>query len=1547
MKSIQMNLLNLLVLFGISSAIPSKIKSSEWLTDRIVQANDDVEHSNVTMQTNSTLVSVAAPLKSVSAEGNTGGDGGVTTTTTTTTPTTSGQAAAGQQQPNESTTSLLATGGPPLSLSFPSDSIVRVGVQVGAATSQQQVAGSHPDDVQGAGQQTKNKRQLGDEAERRQDSATQTTMSAQQPTADGSANGARAASGGPLSNHRAHYNEAGASAPNHQHYPMEPYPSASYTHLSLRAPNNSPASSSSGNQAATAASHTLNALLNRDHHHTFNLTTDPFGQQRSHTIGQSDPPALEHSLDAAKFYGTTTATGHQTGGHFGSTQAGTGLRPLLSSREDEAQNAYTQMLLHNYGDHTQGGGMHLATSASELNVGTSSLNASLIQNLTAGLFPISKLSNGTLQSLNELLNRTKYQAGAGHQHSPATGATGPTAFSNGYRPAPSFVGGQHQPTTGANNYLEALLGDNRFGPMLDYLAAASPSSQSLMASVAPAGQFGFREPSSMGHFRPTVSHNRLASAPSAQRHNYNPLAQFQANKSGANKQQTGKQTSAYSAYSPSYRDVASSNGNKPPVTNGQMLRMAASLYDNYLDQNYRKQNGGGEQMASNDNNNNNNNNQPYQYVQQHQWNSQNHLDKVIYHSTPFRPSIVSPPQMLTSGTSYAYKRPKSDADAKLAAYIGNNGNHQKSASRPAGQKAPPAGLKLEPNSAGGDQLAGGKHADYEPALEQIGNLNSAYGSAQQQQHSRTPPPMSANSTRSTASEANSIGQQQAATSAVQQQQQQQQPQQQQQQTQQQQQMQPTKQQPQRPTGADSFSGSQLLLDLYERAIDSQIQDAINTDHQQHFRHLEPLVGQSSSSVGIGQQVAAASSSAHWPFDEPPAPTPYESLAFPSALVSSAGAGSRPSASTSVSALSGPVALGHHSLDNVQSASDAGSHQHSLNPLAAALQELPTFSASDLQPLMPASTAAEVSYSLVPPDGAQLPSLAGELASGDNPNLSALASQLLGQLTLANSNQQQFYAASSSSPATFINQLLGDGSENRPPSSSAASLQSSQSAAGGSHKPPPASFPSILNKFQSSQLSSILAGPFASLYANLPLRHKHNKPRQPAGTQRPLSFAASVPPALVSLGQYSQHNQRHQHQAVLAAQRALGPLASTGGMLTPLQAAIIQASVARPQTEALIAEPSLSAVLTGDGPNFEASGQQQQQAGPPALASGLVGGGISPLVWRSILAPIIWARRQTMSGQNGASNSPKPQVSNGSQASSQRRPVAAGPSGGSVSPYRAAVLSPFMAPLVAHLLSANGQQASQWAPSAILQPSSSASSLGVSSSVPASVLSLASMASTAREQTQADEQDRRRARLKIKIVKIPVAFYDVAGSSAGGSATDGSHQLLAQGSLSASPTGGALSPADLLPVHLQPAPTSSLLARLACRHNIDHPVPGLAGSLHSTSVATSAAADSPVSPSYESQASLRQNYLRSPQSQTSYRIAAGTPALAVPNGPAALDNANEPNSSSSSSSSSNSNNNESNRPLRDFTDINQPNDLQVSPTNSNNQQQQHTSQKIKF
>lgn len=1216
-----------------------------------------------------------------------------------------------------------------------------------------------------------------------------------------------------------HYNHQ-HHHPNHQDYPLEPYPSASYSSLVTVAPPSS-------------------YLLHRDRHQTTNGASN----HQPHDYSEGFNSTV---MKFNNSFGNQSPLSNLAGG--GSESAAS-----------EANNHVS-----NYGSSS-----------------SSSLNTGLIQNLTASLFPVNQLSNATLLTLSELLNKTRQVGSQLNQQ-----------FSNGYKPAAGlnelgypasnyFTSNQQQPQQSLS------LNDQQYG-LFDY------------------NHFGFRETASPYH-QPSSGSSYFRSAGSQHKPMNSLASNLNYNDNSANSNNnlrgSGYKTSSniYNTYLP-YKDNLNS---MPTMTNGQSLSMA--LYDNYLDNGGYKMpllSNGLSKGTSNPgfatNGYTSNNSPSYQYVQQHNINNQNHLDKIVYHSTPFRPSIVSPPPMssptptpgLMSSTSMvppmqSVTDSSSSGGLNQVRLIKSDEKPMPFASLSSSSSAISDASKAEYNSNDQSNKQSNRYPSSSASSmskDQMGRFTTEASKSTTSSTTTSTPPSATNTEpfeperRQNASAKPSDSSISKTTGALQQF--------------------DLKEVPGNPPLS---TGQAILFDLYEREIDDQIREA--------------LYGSGSGATVKGNQPDAIMNS----FREQQRPLQTMGGYDPS------GAEQHNLAAN----WDQPVALGSHesyapSFNPSRPRPILGGQPTSLDPLSAALQELPTFSASDLQPIFPTMPA----YSLLPPAPA---SSAYETFGADAP-LTALTSQLYpihhaggGSTTHVFGHENGYMTASQ-------------------PYSPYSSSSSSSSGSGQQSSSSALSLPALLFKLHSSPLSSILASPLTHLYASLP-RNRNKKPSSGQQSKKPVTAAsnnsyryslspsslfANHPPNRPSGGKqlfkvlggasYSdlmalssgeqksisiaqQQQQQQQEAATLAA--ATASILASELPLTPLQAALLQTQAANMYLGANTADTDLlhgSSLASDQAGGLRASNPTESSGSHATGGFGLTGGGISPLIWRGIFSPNYWAQKQstTSSGQTtnirGGRNQQTAATAaiksiaaaplsfnpfsslahnqgshNQKSAASNDQPTGAG-SG------KSQLQSQFHLPLSSLL---RGSLASQYLSNQLASASSNSVSQHQQPQQQQSSQQVGSPAKTTLVQ--------KKPRLKIKILKIPIAFYDQPTSIGG--QTAGSTPVLSHSVLSSASTDGASFLAGL------PCPLSHTGYQPA--HTLEQHLLGQQQILSSPSGGLTA--HQPPAP------------LMSPFQFSGAHLVQHTSAAPA--------NASVENPSIS---------------IQGFTDINQPNDLQVSPTTNSNQ-----------
>jgi len=1063
----------------------------------------------------------------------------------------------------------------------------------------------------------------------------------------------------------------------------------------------------------------------------------------------------------------------------------------------------------------------LITESTNFNYGGTSnsfgLNAGLIQNLTASLFPIRQLSNASLHSLSELLNRTR-----NHADYPSMAETYKPMHQFGY----SNYYNQNQPTASSSpvastaNYLDTPVSDQSYN-LFDYMRP---------------NQMGHRDQSPRYHnqlsnlrAKPSInSFNFNGNKNQPNSHQYNAENQYksaQASIYNDNNSNNGYRTSSniYNTYMP-YKENLSS---MPTITNGQTLNMA--LYGNYADNGYKLPfaaspkvvsssfgnlalGNGGQGTNANAVGSNN-----YQYIQHHNVNKQDHLDRVIYHSTPFRPSIVNPPFTQQSTTTSTPGGPSNITPA----------SHPGSLAEPIQRSKTEADNKSIAFASMGSSSSNVKES--KPEYTTNGQVINTSRYTQIEQRQTTP--------SQEGSSRGGVGDKTTTTSSTT--------------------SRPTiddydvdhphnsaefnftSDGPRNQTGNSSLStGPAILFDLYEREIDNQIRAALYNEHH----NTDPF-------MGVTRTLQPS-----W-FDKP-APV-YED----------------PPVDQTLTSWSRPLALGTHNA-HLPTRIRPPSHISDHNDLAAALQDLPTFSASDLQPIFPTGPT----YSLLP------------AASHDSFSDTALAS-LASQLFPINFKSPNSDFEHDSKPKANSNNL---------------NQQHQMSSSIQSHG---SMLPAFLYKLHSSPLSSILASPLTHLYSNLP-RYRDSKkqntlqPSQQHKTHQSTSSSNSYShlisptslltypllggrnllnpfggsslndntPSLINSGPKAKIHKQKQQQAAMANILAAASMSTQSW--NPLQAALLQAQ-ASPNHLAQGAVDSDLSTIFGNQPMGSSPFQAAEQA--TYDNNGIyrfTGGGISPLVWRTIFSPAHWARKQSL---NSGGQTLHPQQQSTNFTSNQSAPA---PS----SKYNHG----------SHTQKPNGsqqrepqQQSQQVGTSKLHLPLGSlfgngglASHLfGPMSSASSSVQT--STSGNSNSPTTGVAQSQKKPRLKIKILKIPVAVYDqpTLGSSVG--------------------QASAVSTLSLLPPQMQPSLTASLLANMPCP--LSHSGHQIAHSLEQHLMPQSQAAAAALA-----LGTVLPGHPISPTSPATAQLGSQLPLTAG----APIEN---PIS------------------IQGFTDINQPNDLQVSPS----------------
>lgn len=1091
---------------------------------------------------------------------------------------------------------------------------------------------------------------------------------------------------------------------NHQNYPLEPFTgAASYSSITVSTPAPSvlPFNQSSGSFSTS-------------------------NQQQHHTSSQNDNALNTFSNS----YGNQAA---QLDRLYSSSSSGNGES-------------------HNYNYILPGGSS-----------GGSTLNTGLIQNLTASLFPIKQLSNATLYTLSELLNKTR-------QTSPTY-----SQFSNGYKPTfnlayPAYFSTQpSQATIGSassSSNANPLATATNYG--IDSSVLGNAEQQLNLFDYIRPNQFGFRQPS-QGRY-----HSQVPSSSAFFRHSAGSPGQSSKSNSGPLQNQYNSYTSLpnsaeqyftsaldnnlhpgyktssniYNTYIP-FKDNINS---LPTMTNGQSLNMALYGYKLPLMVNKPMSS-----FATSSNNNNNPNNigSGYQFIQQHNMNNQNHLDKVVYHSTPFRPSIVSPP--LSSVSSNPNTTPSSVLSSTPASSSGQQNNQVSSST---------LNQRTKMDSGDSKSLAFGSLSSSSSAISDSksdyttnGQANNAskYSSVKDSSNSRVGGSDSNGAQYNNKGLSSNNDKTSTTTTST---------------------MSPLA----TDDGSSMYDGlrahnstidkqstitpsQEMLFNLYEREIDNQIRDALYSE--------APHATAESLLPGVTR---ASNVAADW--FEKSAQTLYED----------------PSVEQTLSSWDRPVALGTHGGYHLPTGSGATTRIR--DPLAEALQELPTFSASDLQPIFPAGPA----YSL-------LPTSTHDPSSYHEPQQPPSASQPLASFSslFPFTNQQHGHH----NPMGLDSEINSKLTSFQQPSTSHSTTPSSSSSQ-------PAGLQAILIKLHSSPLSSILSAPLSQLYSTFPRPYRNNKKpsshsqqhssKQQNNHQQSIlnaynQLSSGVPSSLFSHHTFggisgkqllsalsngnslfdtlvsassNSHKTFESPQSVMKQkQQQKQQQAALSAAINPFQAAaLLQAQAGNIIYIPAGSEPTSELTMIGRAttPGGFIATHPASFAEPPTQAGfGLSGTGITPLIWRSIFSPVHWARKQSTSS-SGQSSGQLLQASNLSPAINSQ----------SSSSSQASFLQG------SHKLANSGQETS------VGSGSNAAISMN-KQQLPAHLNAIFAPSTGQKGSIQ------KRPKIKIKILKIPVAYYEQAPSGSGS----------LQGAAAAAPA------ISLAPSQLQPAVTASLLASLPC------------------------------------------------------------------------------------------------------------------------------------
>lgn len=1248
------------------------------------------------------------------------------------------------------------------------------------------------------------------------------------------------------------------------------------------------------------------SISNNEQNHSYRVSDAMLHREHHHHYHQHQPNASQRQMrDESGSSNDTSRIRDDYGNH-----------SINSKIKSDASNHYQRHIPnHNYGPMAESSNHH-SVSSHERNSSNSFFNAELIQNLTASLFPKRNLSNATLHSLSELLNKTRQIQQQQQQQQQVSKYEPPVYYQPSSRQqhiSYSNNNSTHGRQSIGNRNLDALLNEHTYG-LLGFLNPENNRfgfrdnsynhQQSLVASAPPnKQQYPLYEGPKPKHVS-SKSDMLYAKTPSNIYNTYLPYA--------------GGSTSAVAANA-----AASSLSQSAPMimTNGQQA-LNFALYQSLLNEDISKWSSKKNNEFHDSNNSEHsipNNNalrsmlnsitdsafaptgsqtmNGYHYTQQQNTNNQNHLDRLTYHSTPFRPTIASPSSSFqaTMGSNQqvsSHNRSKYLDPTRLPinGYPNALGSVQSSAT------------EQQPNSSGANsgrikEIPGQQQGNYS-----AGSRVVVSGLNETNDHPMTSDLRFKNQSASSQLTSNNNYSQ-----AYGQQQQQQQP-------------------------TTIHSGAPaILFELYEREIDNQIREAIYADHQQHHSHLSPALLNIAASNnqwltaseaasnqvvpnGLLSEDIASSSNIAVPFsDKPPLSHSFLPRPLSTALPAYSYAADQSTFPYYPRQPSSPFS----NQPMQQSASSTVPQPD--NTLAAALQELPTFTAADLQPLIPFGRPTATSISGLPEYSMlsvshQKPE---PTYSESSPSLFASTDNWL------NLNQNDFYTPSRI-PFVDTSLLASEAhlkaNTNPPATSGQGSITSSLS--------------SMLLKLQPGPLTSILASPFAHLYASLP-RYRYGKKHQPnssspggAASTSSASFlnplighsslrglwqmlgngtasndivvrdSATGGSSVYSKDQNGLYTKPNGYQSKrLAAITAANLIAASNGGQTvdPIHLlALIQA-----QTN-LMAAQSPNAVSNNDLAGL-ASSESSSRVNPYLSTTSMldsninsldnpvshsdpaesqwIANGMTPQTWQSIQSAMQWNKKwQQHQPQTHAAASysnlyeslTKPALSVkpvGNGAGFNSRLNKSNPTsslfGRQITTPLGLLLGGASTPL-SHLLSPQLPLSSGQGNTASITPAP----------------------------TETSSSKVLPARLKIKILKVPVAVYDTAGSNSVGQPT-GSDNL------------------NLLPTNLHTA-LASLHANLPC------------AALHQQQAAASAAAGKPLTAASTNAPGALHSSINNPLHYLSSPL---TPIM-----PIKLANRDNDDLLASLASHMNL---ESPKPataqIQSFTDINQPTDLQVAPT----------------
>lgn len=974
------------------------------------------------------------------------------------------------------------------------------------------------------------------------------------------------------------YHQSGHS--NHRDNPSEPYPSASYT--------------SSVTAAASPSASSNQTYL-------------------SSTIPHNHQSPLADSYARAHF----TAAPSNEDRHFVNSYGNQ--FPSSSSSSSSYQHN------HNYGQHTTG-----SSSGNQM-----LLNAGLIQNLTAALFPVRNISTATLQTLGDLLNKTRHSNGNNfhHQQQQQQHFTQLQSYQQQQASNSKFRPLSNSYNHAYTNFYTPTLGGQQMSQSAQinsFDGDSLPQFNNLLGQLGQVSKFGFREPSATTAMS-KQQHIAAALGPSQS----TAAAEYSASKPALAMNKMKIPSNVYKTYS--------SSGNiLPLLTNGQSLnQLAASLLSaGYMDQQQQQQQPvqfdllpesmrlpAGQSMKQTTSSNN------YNYIQHHQG-AQNHLDKVVYHSTPFRPSIVSPPPSMDSsstalGNSSMISQQQQHHNNKSMAFgtLSSPSMSSISDTKASEYVSPISSSQYNNNS---DRYLTGPTASGSQTSEKQVNIPASYNDDIAPHHQQQTGNLTiASSTLVDTTNASAAAA--PATSAS--------------------------------NKPPSLMGGQssALLDIYEREIDQQIRDALLGESGKILSTMASRLVQSPSSSPMHAASATTFGGAGfsgWSYDEP---------GVDQSLLASW---------IQASPLIGGSPLVGSQTQQVEHFARPAGGPLVYDSLTEALQELPTFSAADLQPIFPSfpasslggaggapmmSASQESSLEQLPSGtgGAPFSSWPFSMSATNSPktpdqDTDHLSLQTLQQLFSNQQQQQQQVSVANGKK----HRLRGDQHQ-----TDQQQHQASSSAAQNS----PNGFPSLFYKLSPFAPSFLLSNPFNHLYSSLPNKNRQNSKTRPppAGgqraastAQRPPQFAGGAAAALApsnkmpatQLGEsrsrhiYTSHPNRYQQLLHLQQQQQLATLlanlmatAATTTTTNPLPSLSIAAesgpAMANSQRHTTLVD---SNIFEGQQAAEQTLSPASQQVHNPTATTdsahpiglSLAGGGISPLLWRTLFPSITIQRQPT-------------------------------------------------------------------------------------------------------------------------------------------------------------------------------------------------------------------------------------------------------------------------------------------------------------------------------